>query len=95
MGLQNFNFNGKKSGYALKDINEKKINQIIEDNEIFYVNFNKEKNILLASMTIRKLFWFDYMVKAYNIIHEQSDKKLNLKHYINIKVNKKEKWYLY
>ena len=67
VGLQNFNITGQKSGYALIDITQKSITQIIDDNEIFYVNFNEEKNLLLAGMVVRNFEGFYNMIKAYNI----------------------------
>ena len=67
VGLQNFNIIGQKSGYALIDINQKTLTKIIEDNEIFYVNFNKERNLLLTSMVVRNFEGFYNMIKVHNI----------------------------
>ena len=67
VGLQNFNIIGQKSGFALIDINQKNLNKIIEDNEIFYVNFIKEKNLLLTSMAFRNFEGFYNMIKVYDI----------------------------
>ena len=66
VGLQNHDLKGQISGYAIIDINKKEIHQIIRDNEIYCLNFIKEKNLLMAAMEVRNEKGNYNMIKMYN-----------------------------
>ena len=89
IGLQNFNLNGQTSGFAIVDINKKQISQIIKDNEIFSLNYIKEKNILMASMEVRYINGNYNMIKIYNI-NNSSEGNIQLNKISQFKSNHKD-----
>ena len=78
IGLQNFNLKGQISGFAIIDLNERELCQIINDQEIYCLNFIKEKNLLMAAMEVRYKGGNYNMIKIYNII-KNKDKKIEFK----------------
>ena len=78
IGLQNFDLKGQISGYAIIDINQKEIWQIIKDNDINSLNFIKEKNLLMAAMEVRNPKGNYNMIKMFKVI-ENEEKKIEFK----------------
>ena len=81
--------NGQTSGFAIVDINKKQISQIIKDNEIFSLNYIKEKNILMASMEVRYINGNYNMIKIYNI-NNSSEGNIQLNKISQFKSNHKD-----
>ena len=74
IGLQNFDLKGQISGYAIIDIYQKEISQIIKDNEIYSLNFIKEKNLLMASMEVRNVKGNYNLIKMYKVSENEENK---------------------
>ena len=75
VGLQNFDLKGQISGFALVDIYQKEVTQIINDNEIYCLNFIKEKNLLISAMEVRDKKGNYNMIKMYKLT-ENNEKKI-------------------
>ena len=73
VGLQNHNLKGQISGYAFIDIYNREICRIIRDEEVSCVYFDKENDLLLASMEVRAIKNY-FMKKIYKIIKNNNDK---------------------
>ena len=71
IGLQNFDLKGQISGYAIVNIEEREISQIIKDNNIYSLNFIKENNLLMAAMEVRNKDNNYNMIKMYNITENE------------------------
>ena len=79
IGLQNFDLKGQVSGYAIIDVEKKEISQIINDNEIYCLNFIKENKLLIAAMEVRNTDENYKMIKIYNIIEKEEGNKIEFK----------------
>ena len=89
IGLQNFDLKGQISGYAIIDIYQKEISQIIKDNEIYSMNFVKEKNLLMAAMEVRNPNGNYNMIKMYKVL-ENEENKIELKKICQFRSQHKE-----
>ena len=74
IGLQNFNLKGQISGYAIINIKQKEVSQIIKDDEIYSLNYNKEKSLLMASMEVRNPNGNYNTINMYKIKENDEDK---------------------
>jgi len=75
VGLQNFDLKGQISGFALIDIYQKEVTQIINDNEIYCLNFIKERNLLISAMEVRNKNGNYNMIKIHKLT-ENNEKKI-------------------
>ena len=67
VGLQDFERNNQKNGFALIDIFKRELHQIIEDGPISSLYYIKEKNLLMATLEIiEKKRYFE--TKLYKVI---------------------------
>jgi len=89
VGLQNFDLKGQMSGFALVDIYQKEVTQIITDNEIYCLNFIKEKNLLISAMEVRNKNGNYNMIKMYKLT-QNNEKKIEFSKIYQSKSNHTE-----
>ena len=82
--------NSQISGYAIINVKEKEISQIIQDNKIYYLNFIKENNLLMAVTEDRNKDDVYKIIKMYNII-ENEENLIDFKKLCEFKSNHKDK----
>lgn len=74
VGLQNFDLKGQISGFAIVDIYQKEVTQIVTDNEIYCLNFIKERSLLISAMEVRNKNGNYNMIKIYKLT--ETEKKI-------------------
>ena len=89
IGLEDYDFKGQASGFAIVDINQKEVSQIIKDNKLICLNYMKEKHLLMAGMEIKNKKESSYMIKMYNII-ENKDNPIEFKSVYQFKSKHKD-----
>ena len=74
IGLQNFNRIGQSDGFAIIDISSREIFKVIKDDSITSLSYDKESNLLLASMEINEKRKSYYATKLYKLIYNKGER---------------------
>ena len=89
IGLEDYDFKGQASGFAIVDVNQKEVSQIIKDNKLLCLNYIKEKHLLMAGLEIKNKKEGSYLIKMYNVI-ENKDNPIEFKNVYQFKSKHKD-----
>jgi len=89
IGLEDYDYKGQASGFAIVDILQKEVSQIIKDNKLICLNYIKEKHLLMAGMETRNKKESSYMIKMFNVI-ENKDSPIEFKNIYQFKSKHKD-----
>ena len=89
IGLEDYDYKGQTSGFAIVDIHQKEVSQIIKDNNLICLNYIKEKHLLMTGMEIRNKKESSYMIKMFNVI-ENKDSPIEFKNVCQFKSKHKD-----
>ena len=87
--MEDYDFKGQTSGFAIVDIHQKEVSQIIKDNKLLCLNYIKEKHLLMTGMEIKNKKESSYLIKIYNII-ENKDNPIEFKNIYQFKSKHKD-----
>ena len=89
IGLEDYDYKGQVSGFALVDVYQKEVSQIIKDNKLICLNYIKEKHLLMAGIEYKNKKENSYLIKMYNII-ENKDSPIEFKNIYQFKSKHKD-----
>ena len=74
VGLKNFDLNKQISGYAIIDIEKRKINRIIKDHEVMSINMSNDNKFMISSLEVRNSENNFNLIKIYEPIENKNDR---------------------